>query len=260
MEPYREAVAALLAERPKLKSLEVLRRLRERGYGGGKSAVYELVRQLRQQAVRPICRFEGLRASSASTTSGKSGSSGPAVAGRECTSSPRGLKYSRYVLVSLVQNQRVETLVRTLAGTLPLRGLPLLAVFDRPGTIVTKSDPKTGAVLAWNATFADVAARLGVAVEVCWPARPNQKGSIENVVGWAKNSFFKQRQFVDLDDLQLQLQAWLEEVNERRVNRAPGGFPQSCCGRRSWAGCDRSSWRRSSWTCAMRCGSARPAW
>ena len=50
----------MLAETPKLKSLEVLRRLRERGYAGGKSAVYELVRQLRQQAVRPICRFEGL--------------------------------------------------------------------------------------------------------------------------------------------------------------------------------------------------------
>ena len=39
VEPYREAVAAMLAEAPKLKSLEVLRRLREQGYGGGKSAV-----------------------------------------------------------------------------------------------------------------------------------------------------------------------------------------------------------------------------
>ena len=50
----------MLAEAPKLKSLEVLRRLREQGYGGGKSAVYELVKQLRQQAVRAICRFEGV--------------------------------------------------------------------------------------------------------------------------------------------------------------------------------------------------------
>ena len=43
-----------------MKSLEVLRRLRERGYSGGKTAVYELVKRLRPQAVRPICRFEGV--------------------------------------------------------------------------------------------------------------------------------------------------------------------------------------------------------
>ena len=33
---------------------------------------------------------------------------------------------------------------------------PLLVVFDRPGMIATKSDPKTGAALAWNPTFAEV--------------------------------------------------------------------------------------------------------
>ena len=48
----------MLAEAPKLKSLEALRRLGEQGDGGGKSVVYELVKQLRQQAVYPICRFE----------------------------------------------------------------------------------------------------------------------------------------------------------------------------------------------------------
>ena len=50
----------MLAETPKLKNLEVLRRLREQGYGGGKSAVYELVKELRQQTVRPLCQFDGV--------------------------------------------------------------------------------------------------------------------------------------------------------------------------------------------------------
>ena len=58
--PYRHAVAEMLAAEPRLKSLEVLRRLRERGYAEGKSAVYALARQLRPRAVRPICRFEGV--------------------------------------------------------------------------------------------------------------------------------------------------------------------------------------------------------
>lgn len=60
IEPFRVAVATMLAEEPRLKSLEVLRRLRERGYAGGKSMVYALARTLRVRPVRPIRRFEGL--------------------------------------------------------------------------------------------------------------------------------------------------------------------------------------------------------
>ena len=57
---YRELVTSILEAEPGLKTLEVLRRARLAGYGGGKSAVYALVRELRPRAVRPICRFEGV--------------------------------------------------------------------------------------------------------------------------------------------------------------------------------------------------------
>lgn len=53
------------------------------------------------------------------------------------------------------------------------------------------SDRKTGEVLKWNPVFADAPQRMGLGVDLCWPARPNQKGSVENLVGWVKGSFFK---------------------------------------------------------------------
>jgi hypothetical protein len=44
-----------------MKSHEVLARLRQQGYTGGKTAVYDLVRQLRPpKPVVPLVRFEGL--------------------------------------------------------------------------------------------------------------------------------------------------------------------------------------------------------
>ena len=46
-EPFRDFVAELLAEEPRLMSLEILRRARAKDYDGGKSAMYELVRELR---------------------------------------------------------------------------------------------------------------------------------------------------------------------------------------------------------------------
>ena len=84
---------------------------------------------------------------------------------------------------------------------------------------------KDGTVTEWNPTFAAVMLDLGVGVEVCWPARGNQKGSVENLVGWVKGSFFKQRRFLDEADLLAQLAAWHEEVNTQTPCRATGVPP-----------------------------------
>jgi hypothetical protein len=54
---------------------------------------------------------------------------------------------------------------------------------------------------------------------------PEQKGSIENLVGWVKRSFFKQRRFLDDADLVAQLAEWDTEVNTQRPSRATGVIP-----------------------------------
>ncbi len=46
--------------------------------------------------------------------------------------------------------------------------------------------------------------------------RPRQKGSVENLVGWVKGSFFKVRRFHDREDVEGQLPEWLVEVNTVR--------------------------------------------
>ena len=223
---YQDTVAELLAAEPRMKSLEVLRRLRERGYSGGKTAVYELVKRLRPQAVRPICRFEGVAGEFSQHDFGEVQVTWRSGGRQQVQFFASRLKYSRYVQVGRVPDQRVEALLRALAGHLAgFGGLPLMAVFDRPKTIVLRGHAQTGEVLEWNPTFAEVTARLGVAVELCWPYQPQQKGSVENLVGWVKNSFFKPRQFLDLQDLDAQLRAWQDEVNEQRASRATGRVP-----------------------------------
>ena len=51
------------------------------------------------------------------------------------------------------------------------------------------------------------------------------KGSVENLVGFAKSSFFKVRKFYDEEDLRRQLVEWHREVNEERACRATGIIP-----------------------------------
>lgn len=135
------------------------------------------------------------------------------------------LKYSRWAEVTLVPDEKVESLLRAMVGHFELfGGIPLLAVFDRPKTI-TLSWTKDGVVTEWNSTFAGVVLDLELGVELCWPHSGNQKGSVENLVGWVKGSFFKQRRFVDEEDLHRQLREWHVEVNTQRPSRATGVIP-----------------------------------
>ena len=202
---FRRLVEQLLKEtdedRAPLRSVEILRRVRLDGYDGGKTALYELVAELRPRHTRVMMRFEGLPGEFSQHDFGQVRLrylDGTQAVVRFFGSR---LKWSRWAAVDLVDGEDSETLVRTLAEHLVrFGGVPLCAVFDRPKTVALKWNDR-GEVTEWNPVFAYAALELGFTAEVCWPYRANQKGSIENLVGWVKGSFFKQRRFHDRGDL-----------------------------------------------------------
>jgi transposase len=226
-EAYRDVVVHALTEDPGLRSVELLHRARLAGYTGGKSAVYALAQTLRVRTVTPLVRFEGLPSEFSQHDFGEVWVTYQDGTEEKVHFFASRLKYSRWVEVSLVGDQRVETLVRAVVDHLAaFGGIPLVAVFDRPKTIALQWG-RDGVVTEWNPTFAGVALDLGIGVEVCWPYRPQEKGSVENLVGWVKGSFFKQRRFLDRADLERQLREWHTEANTIRPSRATGVPPSA---------------------------------
>jgi len=224
-ELFRKYVAALLSREPDVMTLEILRRARLDGYLGGKTAFYGLVSSLRPAPRRPVVRFEGLPGEFSQHDFGEVDVRFMSGETRRVHFFGSRLKYSRWVEVSIVPNQVVETLVRTLVDHFAaIGGIPLLAVFDRPKTVAL-SWGADGKVTEWNSTFAYVLLELGLGAEVCWPHRGNQKGSVESLVKWVKGSFFKQRRFLDEADLLQQLSEWQKEVNTTVPSRATGVVP-----------------------------------
>jgi len=224
-EPFRSVVAGILTGEPDLLSVEILRRAKLKGYAGGKTALYELIRGLRPKTVRPLVRFEGLPAEFTQHDFGQVEVRFLSGAREVVHFFASRLKYSRWVEVTLVPDERSETLVRTWVDHFAaIGGIPLLAVFDRAKTVALKWD-RSGRVTEWNPLFAGVALDLGIGIEICWPQSPRQKGAIENLVGWVKGSFFKQRRFLDDADLQTQLVEWRTEVNTERPSRATHVIP-----------------------------------
>ncbi len=143
---------------PVVRNRGVLHRARQAGDTGGKTALYDLVPHF---------------------------------------FAPR-LKYSRWIEVTLVPDERVETLVRTLVDHLAaFGGVPLVAVFDRPKTVALKWG-RDGVVTEWNPTFAGVALDLGLGVEVCWPYRPQEKGAVPRASYRATRSTARPRRLVTM--------------------------------------------------------------
>ena len=148
---FRDAILAILKETPELLSFEILRRVRERGYDGGKSALYDFVAMLRSPTAQPLVRFEGL-----------SGEFSPHDFGSVRVTYDDGreevvhffaskLKFSRFTHVRIVPDERVESLVRALIESFDMfGGVPLVAVFDNPKTVVIK---RHGTRIEWNTTF-----------------------------------------------------------------------------------------------------------
>jgi len=222
---FRKPILEILQQAPDLASLEILRRVREAGYEGGKTALYALVASLRPKSAKPLVRFEGLPGEFSQHDFGQIEVQFVDGASQRIHFFASRLKYSRFMCVSLVRDEAVESLVRTLAEHLASwGGAPLQCVFDRPKTVALQWR-KNGEVTEWNPVFAYATLEMGVGVELCWPYRAQQKGSVENLVGFVKSSFFKVRRFHDEEDLRLQLRAWHEEVNQQRPCRATGVIP-----------------------------------
>jgi len=225
--PFAAKVSAWLAEDPALPTQELLRRAKDAGYAGNKTAFYALVSGLRPPKTTPVVRFEGLPGEFSQHDFGHVDVKFVDGRKQRIHFFASRLKYSRFARVTLVDDERIETIVRCLARDfVAFGGLPLMAVFDRPRTIVKKSG-RGREVEEFNATFAQAIIDIGVGVEMCAPRSGNQKGSVERLVGWVKSSFFKHRKFQDMEDLEAQLAVWHIEVNTKIPSRATGVIPET---------------------------------
>jgi transposase len=249
---YRERIIGVLAAEPKLPTIEILHRLRGLGYRGAKTPLYEAVRGLRPRPVSPLVRFEGLPGEFSQHDFGQ-------VEVRYLDGSEERihffasrLKYSRWVDVQLVEDERIEALVRSLlAGFASFAGIPLVAVFDNPRTVTRGREVGVSCgTRPWQ-----VALDYGFGVE-CTPGRGQEKAR-SRTCGASPRSFFKVRRFHD-HPIWWSAQRLAPRGERVRPCRATG-YRRRRASRPSARGCGLRSHHRTT-RCAPGDGGARPAW
>ncbi len=224
-EPFLATLQHWLADDPQLQSVELLRRAKVAGYDGAKSALYELVHELRPRRTQQLLPFPPAAGQMTQHDFA------PVIVRYNDGSSGRlyffatRLTWSRWVTASIIGNEQVDTLIdATRRHFQRAGGVPLLAVFDRP-RVVARSDCRPGTVAAWNPAVAAMALELGVGLDVCWRHRDGPNGASDSIAIWLKGKFFKDRRFADAGDAARQLCRWLADINAAPLSGANGSTP-----------------------------------
>lgn len=222
-EPFQRHIRAMLAAEPTLPGAEVLRRLRtDHGYSAGKNPVYAFLPSVRppKPPAPPIVRFEGVAGEFGQFDFGKLTVRYLDGSTEELTFFAGRLKFSRALHVLLVAGETTEAFLTGLEACGRVwGGLPQRLVPDntKAAVLTRKRDAATGEeAITINLHLASFAREVGVLVEPTAPYAGNQKGSVENLIGFVKEGFLLARRFRHRADLETQLGEWLTYANEER--------------------------------------------
>ncbi len=219
--PYlRERVAAW----PELSGKRLWRELKERGYQGCYSRVTDALRDLRpppapaferrfetppgQQAQVDFAHFQ-------MTFAGEPGLT------RTVWLFSLVLGHSRLIWARFVLHQDLQAVLRChIAAFAALGGVPREILYDRMKTVVLGEDEQRHVV--YNRALLDLARHHGFHPRACKPYRAKAKGKVERPFRYIRQDFFLAGTFQDLDDLNAQLQRWLDKVANARVHATTG--------------------------------------
>jgi transposase len=214
--PYlRERVMAY----PGLTGRRLWRELRERGYRGGYTAVTDQLRQLRPAPLAPFeVRFETPPGAQAQVDFAQFQvvfTDEPAVT-RIVWLFSLVLGFSRLIWGRFVLHQDMQTVLRChMAAFAAIGGVPGEILYDRMKTIVIG---ETAGSIVYNRALIDFARHYSFQPKACRPYRAKTKGKVERPYRYIREDFFLARSFRNLDDLNAQLQHWLDTVANPRVH------------------------------------------
>jgi transposase len=216
LEPFLGEIERLLEDEPKLSGVRIREEIEKLGYGGGKTILDDLLRELRPRFLPPprthqrtvyrpgeLCQFD-LCEPKAEIPVGW----GQTRRGFIVTAE---LPFSRAFAGALVFSKEFPDIAWGMSRCLERLGaLPQKAVWDREGAIAPRGRP-TEAFLAFCGQLA-----LGWIILDAGDCQA--KGALERSHRFLHGNFEAGRRFANQLDFQEQLDAWSEKVN-RRVHR-----------------------------------------
>lgn len=216
LDPFKGQIMGLLQQHP-YSAVQLLALLREQGFGGGITIVKDYIQQIRPRHQPAYLTLSFAPGECAQVDWGSGEMIEVGNTRRRLSFFVMVLGYSRMLYVEFTLGQSQEQFLSAHRHAFEFfGGVPAKIMCDNCKTAVL-GHPH-GLTPRLNPRYADFAAHYGFTVRACNVRRANEKGIVENAVGYVKHSFLHGRPIGQFASLNPAVALWLEQTANVRLH------------------------------------------
>jgi transposase len=223
LDPFKGQIVAML-ERHAYTAQQILQQIRTDGYAGAYSILKDFVRQVRPVYKPAFLKLEFAAAEAAQVDWGSYGSVQVGSTRRRLSFFVMVLCYSRLMYVEFTLGETMEQFLSCFVNAFAfIGGIPKRIIIDNLKVGVLRH--LFGDKAQFNPRFLDFAARHAFEPVACNVRKANEKGRVENGVGYVKKNFLNGLEIPSFPAIHLAARHWLDSVANVRIhgetNRKP---------------------------------------
>jgi transposase len=216
LDPFKAQIARLL-ERYPYSAAQVFQRLREQGFTGGYSIVKAYVRVVRPKRQPAFLTLAFAPGECAQVDWGSFGSVPVGQTSRRLSFFVIVLCYSRMMYVEFTVSQTMEHFLACHQHAFEFfGGIPKKVMVDNLKSAVLQR--VLGEAPVFNPQYLDFATHNGFTIAPCNVGKGNEKGRVENGVGYVKKNFLAGLEIPDFSALNPAARQWLDTIANVRLH------------------------------------------
>lgn len=225
LDPHRGWLLARLSQLPELTAAALHRQLAERGFTGSYSLVKSCVAELRPRGRQAYLSLSFAPGECAQVDWGEWKSLDVGCGKRRLSFFVMVLCHSRMLYAEFFFGESMEFWLQAHRNAFEVfGGVPERIMVDNCKTAVLNAR-RHGEPAQFNPVYEDFARHYGFRITACNPGRPNEKGRVENGVGYIRSNFLAAREYNPPEVLNPALFDWTGRVANQRTHGTTGRRP-----------------------------------
>lgn len=216
LDPYKEDIVRMLERHP-YSAAQIFHRITEQGFTGGYTIVKDYVRKIRPKRQKPYLKLVFAPGECAQVDWGSYKSIAVGGTRRRLSFFVMVLCHSRMMYVEFTVSQTMEHFLGCHQRALEyLGGVPAKIMVDNLKSAVLQR--VTGQDPVYNPKYLDFSNHYGFRIVPCGVGKGNEKGIVENAVGYVKKNFLAGLMPGDFKTINPAVKHWLESVANVRTH------------------------------------------
>jgi len=213
-DPYADFIREILAQHPRLRATRIFHMIQDRGYRGSVIQVRRFISCVRPARKEAFLRLRTFPGEQGQVDWGSFGKVPVGRAQRQLSCFVITLSYSRALYFEFFFDQQMENFLRGHANAFEdWNGLPRILLFDNLRSVVLE---RRGSDIHFNPRLVELSSHYHFSARPCQVNAGNQKGRVERVIRYIRESFFAARPWTTLEDLNRQARQWRDQVAHAR--------------------------------------------